>query len=83
MLAWPRRYYYEVGGESETSGDANAALAAKLPIARMIILLLLAAQFNNIRKPLIMLMTTPLVLIGETYGLLIARSIFGLFTILV
>ncbi|MGI9304105.1 MAG: efflux RND transporter permease subunit, partial [Gammaproteobacteria bacterium] len=79
---WPRRYQYEIGGESETSGDANEAIAAKLPIAGMIILLLLVAQFNNVRKPLIILMTIPLGLIGVVYGLLIAKSIFGFFTIL-
>ena len=79
---WPRRYKYEIGGESETSGDANKAIADKLPIAGMIILLLLVAQFNNVRKPLIILMTIPLGLIGVIYGLLIAQSIFGFFTIL-
>ena len=80
--AWPRLYKYEIGGESETSGDANAAIGAKLPFAGMLILLLLVAQFNNVRKPLIILMTIPLGLVGVIYGLLIARSIFGFFTIL-
>jgi multidrug efflux pump subunit AcrB len=79
---WPRNYWYEIGGEFETSGDANAAIAAKLPIAFMLILLLLVAQFNNVRKPLMIFLTIPLGLIGVTYGLLIAQSIFGFFTIL-
>ncbi len=48
----------------------------------MLILLLLVAQFNNVRKPLIILMTIPLGLVGVIYGLLIAQSIFGFFTIL-
>ena len=48
----------------------------------MLILLLLVAQFNNVRKPLIIFMTIPLGLIGVVYGLLIAQSIFGFFTIL-
>lgn len=80
--SWPRRFQYEIGGESETSSDANVAIAAKLPLAGMIILLLLVAQFNNVRKPLIIFMVIPLGLIGVVYGLLIARSIFGFFTIL-
>ena len=79
---WPRKYHYEIGGEFETSGDANAAILAKLPLAGMLILLLLVAQFNNVRKPLIIFMTIPLGLIGVVYGLLIAQSIFGFFTIL-
>ena len=80
--SWPRQYQYEIGGESETSGDANQAIADKLPLAGMLILLLLVAQFNNIRKPLMIFMTIPLGLIGVVYGLLIAQSIFGFFTIL-
>lgn len=79
---WPRGYSVEIGGESETSGDANAAIADKLPIAGMIILLLLVSQFNSIRKPVMILMTIPLGLVGVTYGLLIAGSVFGFFTIL-
>ena len=79
---WPQSYTYELGGESETSGDANAAIANKLPIAGMLILLLLVAQFNSIRKPLMILLTIPLGLIGVSYGLLIAGSVFGFFTIL-
>ncbi|WP_423908115.1 efflux RND transporter permease subunit [Candidatus Spongiihabitans sp.] len=80
--SWPRKYQYAIGGEFETSGDANAAILAKLPLAGMLILLLLVAQFNNVRKPLIIFMTIPLGLIGVVYGLLIAQSIFGFFTIL-
>ena len=79
---WPRGYSYELGGESESSGDANASIAEKLPISGMIIILLLVAQFNSIRKPVIILTTIPLGLIGVTIGLLVAQSIFGFFTIL-
>ncbi len=80
--SWENGYTYELGGESETSGDANEAIAAKLPISGMLIVLLLVAQFNSVRKPLIILATIPLGLIGITIGLLVARSIFGFFTIL-
>ncbi len=80
--AWPDEYRYEVGGEAESSGDANASIAAKLPLALMAVLLLLVTQFNSMRKPLIVLATIPLGLIGVTAGLLIANSSFGFFTIL-
>ena len=79
---WPRSYQYELGGESETSGDANAAIADKLPIAGMLILLLLVGQFNSLRKPAMILMTIPLGIIGVAYGLWIANSVFGFFTLL-
>jgi multidrug efflux pump subunit AcrB len=79
---WPANHQFEIGGETEESGDANASIAAELPIAGMIILLLLVGQFNSLRKPLIILMTIPLGLIGVTFGLLVANSSFGFFTIL-
>ena len=80
--SWPAGFTYEEGGESETSGDATAAIVAKLPIAGMAIVLLLVAQFNSIRRPIIILATIPLGLIGVTFGLLVARSSIGFFTLL-
>jgi len=80
--SWPYGYTYEMGGEMETSEDAGKAIAAKLPLTGMIILLLLMAQFNNIRKTGIILFTIPLGLIGVSLGLNLAGTIFGFFTIL-
>ena len=71
-----------LGGESESSGDANEAIAAKLPIAAFIILLLLVAQFNSLRKSAIVLATIPLGLIGVVASLLLGQSFFGFMTLL-
>jgi len=79
---WDYGYSFELGGEAEASGDANQSIAEKLPISGMIILLLLVGQFNSIRKPVIILTTIPLGIIGVTIGLLVANSVFGFFTIL-
>ena len=79
---WPAGHDYEIGGETEESGDANASIAAELPMAGMLILLLLVGQFNSLRRPAIILSTIPLGLVGVTFGLLIADSSFGFFTIL-
>lgn len=79
---WSFGYSWEYGGEAETSGEANDAIAAKLPIAGLIIVLLLVAQFNSVRRPLIILLTIPLSLIGVTVGLLVAKSYFGFMTLL-
>ncbi len=80
--SWPRGYSFEMGGEMEESGDANQAIADKLPLSGMAILLLLVAQFNSVRKTVIILMTIPLGMIGISFGLIVANSIFGFFTIL-
>jgi len=79
---WPPGYYFELGGEHESSGKASASIGAKLPIAALFIVLLLVGQFNSIRKSLIVLTTIPLGLIGVTVGLLAFQSFFGFFTLL-
>jgi len=82
QLDWPAGHRFEIGGEIEESGEANASIAAGLPVAGMLILLLLVGQFNSIRRPVIILATIPLGLIGVTFGLLAVNSAFGFFTIL-
>ncbi len=79
---WPFGYGYEFGGEAESSGKANQAIADKLPIAIFIIILLLVAQFNSIRKSVIVLTTIPLGLIGVSAGLIIGQSFIGFMTLL-
>ncbi len=79
---WPFGYGWEFGGEAETSGKANAAIGAKLPVAALLIVLLLVAQFNSLRLPLIVLLTIPLALIGVVAGLTLTRSYFGFMTLL-
>ena len=79
---WPMTYTFALGGEYETSGKANKSISDKLPIAGFIILLLLIAQFNSVRKACIILLTIPLGLIGVTSGLLIGQSFIGFMTLL-
>ena len=79
---WPFGFLYELGGDAESAQEGNQSIADKLPIALFIILLLLVAQFNSIRKSIIILITIPLGLIGVTVGLLIGKSYFGFMTLL-
>ncbi|WP_257283191.1 efflux RND transporter permease subunit [Endozoicomonas sp. SESOKO1] len=79
---WPAGYRYELGGEAESSGKANQSIGEKLPMAAFIILILLVAQFNSLRKPAIILATIPLGMIGVIIGLLTAQSFFGFMTLL-
>jgi multidrug efflux pump subunit AcrB len=79
---WGLGYSWKFGGQVEASAEANAAIAAKLPIAGLIIILLLVGQFNSIRRPLIILITIPLGLIGVVIGLILADSYFGFMTLL-
>jgi len=79
---WPQSFRYELGGDAESSQKGNKSIADKLPVAIFIIMFLLVAQFNSIRKSIIILTTIPLGLIGVTTGLLIGKSYFGFMTLL-
>ncbi|MCP4708150.1 MAG: efflux RND transporter permease subunit, partial [Planctomycetes bacterium] len=79
---WDIGYKYEFGGEIEASGEANESINEKLPVAGLIILLLLVAQFNSLRRLLIIFLTIPLGVIGVVCGLLITGSYFGFMTLL-
>ncbi len=81
-LRWPFGFRYELGGDAESSQKGNKSIADKLPIAFFIIMFLLVAQFNSIRKSIIILTTIPLGLIGVTAGLLVGQSFFGFMTLL-
>lgn len=74
---WPSGYSYELGGDAEGSSKAMGAVAEKLPWSGVIILLLLIWQFNSLKKPLIILLTIPLGLIGVIIGMLLTGSYFG------
>ena len=73
----PVGYKIEQGGEIESSGKANESIGAKLPVAFLVILLLLVAQFDSFRRPLIILLTIPLGLIGVFIGLLVTQEPLG------
>ena len=79
---WPLGYRFALGGEAEESGKSQQSIAVKLPIAGLIIVMLLVMQFNSIRKPVIILLTIPLGLMGVVIGLLSAGSYFGFMTLL-
>ncbi len=75
-------YYYEWGGDLESQDENMGSVINYLPMAFGIIILLLVGQFNSLKKPLIILLTIPLGLIGVVLGLLIGKSYFGFFAFL-
>ena len=75
-------YGLEWGGEYENSGDAQAGIAAKLPLTLLMMVLIVISLFNALRQPLLIWMTVPLGLIGVAWGLLIAGEPFGFMALL-
>lgn len=82
QIVLPDGYRLGVGGELETSGNAQGALVKFLPIAFGAILLLMLWQFSSFRKVLIIAITIPLCLIGAMVGLLVSQATFGFMAIM-
>jgi len=79
---WPVGFSYEFGGEMEGSSDANRAIMREVPLAFLLILLLLVAQFNSLRRAFVILVTIPFGFIGVVIGLLVSGSPFSFMSLL-
>jgi multidrug efflux pump subunit AcrB len=78
----PVGYELEWGGEYEDSTNAQAGLAANIPMFVLIMVLITVMLFNSLRQPLIIWLVVPLALIGVTLGLLSTNQPFGFMAIL-
>lgn len=78
----PDGYRMEIFGEQESREESNSALQSKLPIAMIIIFVILLLLFGNIRDPLVVLLTLPLIFTGVVAGLGISGKMFDFFSLL-
>jgi len=74
----PPGYTIRYAGENEEQEEASAFLKKAFVAALFLIALILVAQFNSLRVPLIIMTTVILSLIGVLLGLLVARMPFGI-----
>ncbi len=74
---WPAGYAVAYAGEDAESAQAQASIMDAFPLAAGLLILILIAQFNSIRRPLIILLTIPPMLIGVVPGLLLTNAPFG------
>ena len=73
----PPNHMIRYDGVITESKEAQDSLSASVPLVIGLIIILLVAQFNSFRRPLIILITIPLSFIGAVLGLLISGSNFG------
>ncbi len=71
----PPGYSLDVEGEIKDSQESNGKLFFYAPHALFLIIILLVLQFDSFRRPAIILLTIPLVIIGANFGL----ALFGAF----
>jgi len=81
FAAWedqlPSGYRWEVGGSLFESSQSRGELMVAVLISALVIVLLLIIQYNGFAKPLIILTTVPLALIGALPGLYITDNPLG------
>ena len=70
----PTGYSLEWKGEYGSSADANAGLAATMPIGFGAMIVVVILLFNAMRQPLIIFLTVPLALIGVVWGLALSST---------
>lgn len=78
----PVGYELAWGGEHENQSDAQMALAAKLPLSFLLMILVVILLFGKVRQALIIWLTVPLSIIGVTIGLLLAQKPFDFMALL-
>lgn len=78
----PDGYRMELFGEEESREESNAALVGKLPIALILIFITLLLLFGNLRDPMVVLVTLPLIFIGVVLGLGVTGKMFDFFSLL-
>jgi len=72
----------EYDGIVTDSQAGKAALAANVPLCLAIVFLLLVSQFNSYRRPLLIVLTIPLIIVGAALGLSTMQATFGFMVIL-
>ena len=78
----PDGYRMELFGEEESREESNAALVSKLPIALILIFIVLLLLFGNLRDPVVVLVTVPLIFVGVVLGLGVTGKMFDFFSLL-
>jgi multidrug efflux pump subunit AcrB/outer membrane protein TolC len=81
-LELPEGVRYAIGGAQAESDTANAALGSKAPIAALLLVAILLAQFDSFRRVAIVLATAPLAALGIWPGLYALDLPFGFVALL-
>lgn len=81
-ISIPDGYRMKLFGEEESRDESNQALVGQLPTAILLIFMTLLLLFGNLRDPLIVLVTVPLIFIGVVLGLGVTGKMFDFFSLL-
>ena len=78
----PEGYRLKLFGEQKSREESNDALIGQLPAALILIFMVLLLLFGNLRDPLVVLITVPLIFVGVVLGLGVTGKMFDFFSLL-
>ena len=70
----PPGYFIELGGELETYSENSGPMMLSIPLFIGLILCAVLAQFNSVRRTLIVLFTIPMAISGGVFGLFVFNA---------
>lgn len=73
----PEGYYYSMGGENKEMMEAFSQLALALVLAVILIYMVMAAQFESLIHPFVIMFTIPLAFSGGALALFLTGRAFG------
>ena len=77
-LAVPNGVTVEYGGIEDEASESFASLGRAMLIGFIVIMIILSAQFQSVKQPLIIGLAIPLSFIGVIFGLMVTRVPFGI-----
>jgi multidrug efflux pump len=81
-MKFPNGIKIEIGGVAETSDESNLAMFRALPAGLVMLILVLVAEFNSLRRAVLVMVTIPLAAAGVVPGLIIGGQPFGFMSLL-
>ena len=81
-ISIPEGYRMAIFGEQESREESNSALSSKLPLTLILIFIILLLLFGNLRDPIVVLVTLPLIFVGVVLGLGVTGKMFDFFSLL-
>lgn len=73
----PVGYSLEWEGEYKASNQSTKYLFKNFPLAIILMIAILVLLFRDYRKPLIIMLSIPLLLVGVVFGMLLSGKVFG------
>ncbi len=81
-LTRPEGVSYKFGGDAENQGDSNSTLGIALLLSVLLVYLIMVALYDNYIRPLVVMFSLPLSLVGAFLALALTNNTLNIFSIM-